>query len=61
MGWSIPVVSVEDIPGVPIEIRDLSGSSRADSLSLASIEPVVGNAGSMTIPEGYRREQLKLW
>lgn len=60
MGWSIPVVPVRDIPGVPVEIRDLSGS-RAESLSLASIEPAVGNAGSMNIPEGYRREQLKLW
>ncbi len=60
MGWSIPVVSVRDIPGVPIEIRDLSGA-HAESLSLASIEPAVGKADSMNIPDGYRREQLKLW
>lgn len=60
MGWSIPVVSIEDIPGVPVEIRDLSGQHHA-TLSLASIEPAVQAADTMNIPEGYRREPLKLW
>ncbi len=60
MGWSIPVVSIQDIPGVPIEIRDLSGQHRA-TLSLASVGPAAEDPMTMNIPPGYRRESLKLW
>jgi hypothetical protein len=60
MGWSIPFIAVQDIPGLPVEIRDVSGK-RGDTLSLASIEMPPTEFAAMDIPAGYRKEQLKLW
>lgn len=60
MGISIPVVSVQEIPGIPVEIRDLSGA-RHETYLLADIAPSAGDSVAMDIPQGYRSEQLKLW
>jgi hypothetical protein len=60
IGISIPVVAVQDMPGVPVEIRDLS-SKHAGTLSLASVDPGALATAPMEVPSGYRSEDLKLW
>lgn len=60
MGISIPAVSVQEIPGIPVEIRDLSGP-RHETYSLAQIASSAGDSVAMDVPQGYRSEQLNLW
>lgn len=61
MGWSIPVIQIQDIPGVPVEIRGFD-KLKNGTLSLASIDTAKSEiAPSMDIPPGYRHEPLKLW
>lgn len=60
MGVSLPVVAVKDLPGVPVEIRDLS-SKRHETLSLAGIQQADLAAVAMEVPANYRSEPLKLW
>jgi hypothetical protein len=61
MGWSIPVIQIQDIPGVPVEIRGFD-QHKNETLSLASVDSAKPEiAPSMDIPQGYRHEPLKLW
>lgn len=60
MGFSIPVVAVKELPGVPVEIRDVSGK-RNETLSLASIDRTDLGAVNMQVPANYRNQPLKLW
>lgn len=60
MGFSIPMVSVQDLPGVPVEIRSM-GTRHTEKAQLASVDPSGSAAVAMTVPEGYRGEELKLW
>lgn len=60
MGWSVPVIQVNEIPGVPVEIRGFN-KLKNESLSLASIDTSKTDDHSMNIPPGYRHEPLKLW
>ena len=61
MGFSIPVVSVDEMPGIPVEIRSI-GRKRAEQAQLTSVErPSSDNAVAMSVPDGYRGQDLKLW
>lgn len=60
MGWSVPVIQVNEIPGVPVEIRGFN-KLKNESLSLASIDTSKTDDHPMAIPDGYRHEPLKLW
>jgi len=60
MGFSIPVVSVQEMPGIPVEIRSI-GRKHTEQAQLASIDRPAGTTVAMTVPEGYRGEELKLW
>lgn len=60
MGFSIPVVSVQEMPGIPVEIRSV-GRKHAEQAQLASVDQRSEAAVAMTIPAGYRGEELKLW
>jgi hypothetical protein len=60
MGFSIPVVSVQEAPGVPVEIRS-SGRQNAEKAQLASVASPSSTSVAMTVPDGYRSQELKLW
>lgn len=60
LGISIPVIAVQDMPGIPVEIRDLSGKLPG-TLSLAGIDLAGLGAVPMDVPPSYQNEELKLW
>lgn len=60
MGFSIPVVEMESIPGIPVEIRSI-GRKHPEQAQLASVGQPGDATVAMTVPEGYRGEDLKLW
>lgn len=60
MGFSIPVVEVESMPGIPVEIRSI-GRKHSEQAQLASVGQPGDATVALTVPEGYRGEDLKLW
>ena len=59
-GVKLPNLSVREILGVPIEMRDLSGKQHG-SVTLSRIVTSAVAEDVMQIPGGYRAEQFKLW
>lgn len=59
-GIKIPRLNVKEIGGVPVEMRDLSGS-RQGSLTLNRIVTSSVSDDLMQEPTGYKTESLSLW
>lgn len=59
-GIKIPRLDVKNLSGVPVEMRDLSGS-RQGSLTLSRIVTSSVSDALMHEPAGYKTESLSLW
>ena len=59
-GIKIPHIAMQDVAGIPVEMRDLS-DEHLGSMTLSRILTSAVSADQMQIPSGYKAEQLALW
>lgn len=60
LGLPIPAFELSNVPGIPIEIKDLS-KPRTSTLRLGRIDTAELTAEMMRVPTNYRVESFKLW
>jgi hypothetical protein len=59
-GVYLPLDSAVSVPGVPVEIRDLSGKHPV-VVTLTKVSESARPPEFFSIPDGYQRKQLNLW
>ena len=60
LGLSLPIVAMNEMAGIPVEIRDLSRDENG-SLTLSRVKTAAATPEVMQIPDGYKAVPLALW
>ncbi len=60
LGLSLPTMAMSELPGIPIEIRDLSRDEKG-GLTLSHVKTATVSPEVMKVPGGYKSVPLALW